>query len=58
MSGEAGASRTDGPPVSAFGWAVLAAAVACLVGAGGLLWWRRGDAVFGDLVMAGLAWCF
>jgi hypothetical protein len=35
-----------------------AAAVLCLVGAGLLLWWRHGDAVFSDTVLAALAWCF
>ena len=37
---------------------ILVAALACLVAAGGLLWWQRGAAVFGDLIVAGLAWCF
>jgi hypothetical protein len=35
-----------------------AAAALCLVGAGLLLWWRYGDAVFSDTVLAALAWCF
>ena len=34
------------------------AAVACLVGAGLLLWARSGDAIFSDLVLSALAWCF
>ena len=34
------------------------ATVALLVGAGGLLWWRYGSAVFSDAVLSGLAWCF
>jgi len=38
--------------------AMIAAAILCLVGVGGVLWWRSGGAVFNDLVMAGLAWCF
>lgn len=38
--------------------AVIVAAVACLVGAGVLLWSRTGEAVFSDLVLAALAWCF
>jgi hypothetical protein len=37
---------------------VTAAAVLCLVGAGLLLWGRHGAAVFGDTVIAALAWCF
>jgi hypothetical protein len=40
------------------GLSLLVAGAACLVGAGGLLWWRRGDAVFSDVVLAALAWCF
>jgi hypothetical protein len=38
--------------------AVIVSAVACLVGAGVLLWSRTGEAVFSDLVLAALAWCF
>ncbi len=37
---------------------VAAAAALCLVGAGLLLWGRQGAAVFGDTVLAALAWCF
>ena len=37
---------------------VAAAAALCLVGAGLLLWWRHGAAVFSDTVLAALAWCF
>jgi hypothetical protein len=37
---------------------VVAAAALCLVGAGLLLWSRHGAAVFGDTVLAALAWCF
>jgi hypothetical protein len=33
-------------------------ALAMLLGAGGLLWWRHGDAVFTEIALAGLAWCF
>jgi hypothetical protein len=40
------------------GRALITAAILCLVGAGGLLWWRYGGAVFNDMVLAGLAWCF
>ncbi len=40
------------------GWALVAAAVLCLVGAGGLLWWHQGSAIFNDLVLTTLAWCF
>lgn len=41
---------------AAFG--LIGCAAAMLVAAGGLLWWRYGGAVFSDVVMAGLAWCF
>ena len=37
---------------------LLAGAGLCLVGSGGLLWWRYGGAVFNDLVLTTLAWCF
>jgi hypothetical protein len=37
---------------------LLVASVACLVGAGLLLWSQQGDAVFNDVVLAALAWCF
>ena len=37
---------------------LIGGAVACLVGVGGLLWWRHGGAVFDDMVSAALAWCF
>jgi hypothetical protein len=40
----------------AFG--LVGAAIAMAVASGGLLWWRHGGAVFSDMVMAGLAWCF
>ncbi|MGO4527038.1 hypothetical protein AB4097_19525 [Microvirga sp. 2MCAF35] len=37
---------------------LLAAAVLCLVASGGILWWRYGGAIFNDLVLTTLAWCF
>jgi hypothetical protein len=40
------------------GRALIGAAVGSLVAAGLLLWGSRGDAVFGDMVLAALAWCF
>ncbi len=48
---------TDRKPTG-LGLSLLVASVSCLVAAGGLLWWRRGDAVFSDVVLAALAWCF
>ena len=43
---------------SRLGRVLVLASVACLVGAGLLLWARQGDAVFSDVVLAALAWCF
>lgn len=40
------------------GLALVAGAILCLVGAGGLLWWRYGGAIFNDMVSSALAWCF
>jgi hypothetical protein len=40
------------------GRTLVAAAIGCLVLAGLLLWGSRGDAVFADIVLAALAWCF
>jgi hypothetical protein len=37
---------------------LVAGAVGCAVAAGLLLWSRQGDAVFSDMVLAALAWCF
>lgn len=37
---------------------LIGGAVACLIGVGGILWWRQGGAVFNDMVLAALAWCF
>ena len=36
---------------------LLAGAALCLVGAGALLWWHQGGAVFASLVDGALAWC-
>lgn len=40
------------------GLALVAAAFLCLVAAGSLLWWHYGGAIFSDMVVATLAWCF
>ena len=40
------------------GRTLIVAAILCLVGSGGLLWWRYGGSVFNDMVLAGLAMCF
>ena len=37
---------------------LVVAAVACLMLAGIVLWASRGEAVFGEVVLAALAWCF
>lgn len=40
------------------GRVLIVGAVLCLIGAGGLLWWRQGAAVFSDVLSSALAWCF
>ncbi len=40
------------------GFWLVGSAVGLLVAAGLLLWGRHGEAVFGDTVIAALAWCF
>ncbi len=40
------------------GMILIAGAVLCLVVSGSLLWWRYGGAVFNDMVLSALAWCF
>src|SRR3954452_22303792 len=46
------------PSPSPLGRALIGAAVGCVVAAGILLWSRHGDAVFSDMVLTALAWCF
>ncbi|HSP26848.1 MAG TPA: hypothetical protein VLQ65_16910 [Saliniramus sp.] len=41
-----------------FAFALGGASLVMLFAAGGLLWWRHGDAVFTEIALAGLAWCF
>ncbi|MBF9235086.1 hypothetical protein [Microvirga alba] len=49
----------QGPQTEArIGALLIAAAILCLVAAGGLLWWRYGGAVFNDMVISAFAWCF
>ncbi len=45
-------------PGRGLAFAAGGASVLMLLGAGGLLWWRHGDAVFTEIALAGLAWCF
>jgi hypothetical protein len=45
-------------PTGFRGRTLAGAAVGCLLVAGILLWASRGEAVFGDTVLAALAWCF
>ena len=40
------------------GRTLAAAALGCLLLAGVLLWGSRGEAIFSDMVLAALAWCF
>ena len=42
----------------AFALALGGGSLVMLFAAGGLLWWRHGDAVFTEMALAGLAWCF
>lgn len=41
-----------------FAIALGGSAVLMLLGSGGLLWWRHGAAIFSEMALAGLAWCF
>jgi hypothetical protein len=41
-----------------FARALLSLAGLFFLGAGALLWWRHGAAVFSDYVLGALAWCF
>ena len=53
------ADRSEAMPgARGAGRILVLATVACLVGAGLLLWARSGDAIFSDLVLTALAWCF
>ena len=58
MSVGAGRSGPDEQRRTAAGMVLVLFGVGCLVASGLLLWARRGDAVFGDLVLTALAWCF
>jgi len=40
------------------GRALMGAALACLIATGGLLWWHQGAAVFDEMILSALAWCF
>ena len=54
-----GADRTGADTKrSIAGPAMVVAGVGSLVAAGAVLWWRQGDAIFSDMVLAALAWCF
>ena len=57
MNAEAERSGSE-PSPSRLGRALIGAAVACVVAAGILLWSRHGDAVFSDMVLTAVAWCF
>ena len=49
---------SEAKPDSLGGRVLIVAAVGCAMAAGLLLWSVRGDAIFSDIVLAGLAWCF
>jgi hypothetical protein len=57
MRATQGAGDDTGRRRSPIGPALLAAGTICLIAAGGLLWWRRGAAVFEDIASAAIAWC-
>jgi hypothetical protein len=50
-------AKTSAPPARA-GRVLLVAGGLSLIGAGALMWWRNGAAIFTDTVLAALAWCF
>ena len=50
--------RASGGGLAGPGRVLIGLAVACLAAAGGLLWWVKGSAVFSEVVLAGVAWCF
>jgi len=59
MSSDAGnPDLTSAPAAGRTGLMLVLASVGLLVAAGLLLWARNGDAVFGDMILAALAWCF
>jgi hypothetical protein len=52
-------AAADAPPSGRVLALVLGcSSLAMLLAAGGLLWWRHGDAVFTEIALSGLAWCF
>jgi hypothetical protein len=51
-------SGTAGSRLPSTGSVIIGAGILCLVGAGLVLWAHQGDAVFSDVVLAALAWCF
>ena len=57
MSVGAGRPVLEDQRRSAAGFVLVLFGGACLGAAGGLLWARRGDALFIDLVLTALAWC-
>ena len=48
----------EGGRTNRIAWILVGSGMAFLVAAGLLLWWRYGAAVFSDVVVAALAWCF
>lgn len=48
----------EGPRLSRLAVSLLAGAAAALVGAGLVMWAAFGPAVFSDVVLAAVAWCF
>ena len=59
MSMTAERHRSSSPQGSqAAVWSLGGLAAVLFLAAGGLLWWRRGDAVFSEYVLSAFAWCF
>ena len=54
----AAASDAPAPRLGRAGAILLALAAAALAGAGLLMWAAQGPAVFDEVVLAALAWCF
>jgi hypothetical protein len=59
MSVEARPTEAEGDHrTSRSGTALWAGAAACLVAAGLVLWAVRGGAIFSEMVLSAVAWCF
>lgn len=57
MRNDAGQSDLADARPGRAGPVLIVASLAALVAGGLLLWRRNGEAVFGDMVLAAIAWC-